>query len=172
MFRSLQSPKSRKTVKDELELQEISNHLIYVKFLRPFLSLSECKNDFYLVDVGCNYFSVFLFLSLSLSSLWVSTGISTWLTPRIATKEQSHQSEKRTSGIKQQYARDGYVIGYEKNKLVKAQKMLCVNFLAQSTKIWANKSKRLLYNLPPHVEAHDKGLQCLLINQLESWRQE
>ena len=31
MFRSLQSPKSRKTVKDELELQEISNHLIYVK---------------------------------------------------------------------------------------------------------------------------------------------
>ena len=97
MFRSLQSPKSRKTVKDELELQEISNHLIYVKFLRPFLSLSECKNDFYLVDVGCNYFSVFLFFSLSLSSLWVSTGISTWLTPRIATKEQSHQSEKRTS---------------------------------------------------------------------------
>ena len=66
MFRSLQSPKSRKTVEDELELQEISNRLIYVKFLGPFQSLSECKNDFYPVDVGCNYFSVFLFFSLSL----------------------------------------------------------------------------------------------------------
>ena len=97
IFRSLQSPKSRKTVEDELELQEISNRLIYV-FLRPFLSLSECKNDFYLVDVFWDVIiSQFFFLSLSLSSLWVSTGISTWLTPRIATKEQSHQSEKRTS---------------------------------------------------------------------------
>ena len=67
IFRSLQSPKSRKTVEDELELQEISNRLIYVKFLGPFQSLSECKNDFYLVDVFWDVIiSQFFFFSLSL----------------------------------------------------------------------------------------------------------